>query len=546
MENRYPNLYEVLGLFFCSLLIFTWGMQSQEIIGFDSRFYLFALEMWRHGVSWFPTTYDRAYPDYPAMATVLIYLLAKLVGELNRLVAAIPGAAAAALTVVFTYLIGACHSKRWGAIAVLFLLTTLTFLKSARSLSLDIYPTMIAAACFYLVYSADITNNARRARWVYLLLPLGFAFRGPLGLIIPAGVVCIYYLLDKNITRFLLTGCFALLLLITCGAIHILLAYQTGGEDFVRLMLQMEVMGRINGKHLPAYFYFIDSLTSYALSYPVACLVLLSTGYYYLQHKFLYQQSFLLKLCGWLLVIMIGMSIPSDKKIRYILSMAPAAALIAAYPFAIISQDKLLTQLRAALTKLFFMLPMLLSGACVVAYYYAQTHAIHANIHFLPSFMLLICLTLSAWWVFYSFKYRGRLRELLIMLIATISLIVTYLGWIEPIVIYVDRAHAFVVTMETERLRANAKLAFYLEDPDSLPIKYLINMPNQAQPVFINSEQELMEYHEPAFFVTEALSFEELPAALAQQFELVGKDTLGHASVVVFTNIKSMKGRANG
>ena len=90
MIKLHSRLFEVTGLFFFSLFLFTWGLSSQEVIGFDSRFYLFAQEMSRNGLSWFPTTYDHPYPDYPASAILLIYLLGDLFGTLNKFIAVLP------------------------------------------------------------------------------------------------------------------------------------------------------------------------------------------------------------------------------------------------------------------------------------------------------------------------------------------------------------------------------------------------------------------------------------------------------------------------
>ena len=70
--------FEVLAIFAVSLFIFTWNVSTQEVIGFESRFYLFALEMWRHGLSWFPTTYHKPYPDYPVTSTILPTITARL------------------------------------------------------------------------------------------------------------------------------------------------------------------------------------------------------------------------------------------------------------------------------------------------------------------------------------------------------------------------------------------------------------------------------------------------------------------------------------
>src|SRR5690242_19905786 len=83
---------ESLLLFFSSLILFTWGLHSKEVIGFDSRFYLFAQEMWRYGVSWFPLTYHQPYPDYPASSTFVIYLFACLFGGVTKFSAVLPSA----------------------------------------------------------------------------------------------------------------------------------------------------------------------------------------------------------------------------------------------------------------------------------------------------------------------------------------------------------------------------------------------------------------------------------------------------------------------
>ncbi len=63
MTSKRRALLDAVIIFFTGLLLFTIGLPHQEIIGFESRFYLFALEMWRHGVSGFPTTYQNSYPD---------------------------------------------------------------------------------------------------------------------------------------------------------------------------------------------------------------------------------------------------------------------------------------------------------------------------------------------------------------------------------------------------------------------------------------------------------------------------------------------------
>src|SRR5437899_1651272 len=120
VANRFSKI-DAIWIFLGGLFLFTMGLHHQEIIGFESRFYLFALEMWRHGFTGFPTTYQEPYPDYPVSSTALIYLSAKLFGTLNKWVAVFPSAVASASTLSATYLIGALQERRWGFYSVGFL-----------------------------------------------------------------------------------------------------------------------------------------------------------------------------------------------------------------------------------------------------------------------------------------------------------------------------------------------------------------------------------------------------------------------------------------
>jgi len=404
MLSTHRDFIGIVLLFFVCLILFTYGLSGQEVIGFDSRFYLFAQEMWRNGASWFPTTYDQPYPDYPAASTCLIYLIAHLFGEMNKYVAVLPSAILATLTLIFTYLIGALQHKRWGLYAVFFLLLTATFIKSARSISLDLYPTLITTLCFYLVYSADKKNQPARGAWIYLLFILGFALRGPIGLVVPTGVVCTYYLLDKQIKRFLLVGCIALILLLVCSAAFLTLAYYVGGDTFMQEVLQMEVLGRIDNHFLPRYFYFTNSLNSYALAFPFSILVLL--GVIFSRKGNNDQLTLLIKLIGWAAVILIGMSVPDDKKVRYILPMLPAVALIAAYPWVAPTSQRYFTYLRNITMGIFFILPLFLLCVISLIYFYVNDEALRFHPSYASVVAVLIIMQITNIISYFTVKQR--------------------------------------------------------------------------------------------------------------------------------------------
>lgn len=521
---------EIISLFFISLFVFLWGLSSQEIITFDSRFYLFALEMWRNGPSWFPTTYHEPYPDYPASSTFLIYLIAKVVGGMNKLVAVLPSAIMAALTLTFTYLIGALNNKKWGMYAVCFLLLTFTFLKSARSISLDMYPAFVTAVCFYLVYRADVYKHYSLVKWVYLLFVIGFVFRGPIGLVIPTGVVCTYYLLNGNIKKCLQIGFTSLAVLIISTLLLLALAYHVGGLVFLHDVLRMEVVGRIDNSFLPPYFYFTAGMTNYALSLPLACLVMIGVFFSFIIKEALLHKKFLLQLFGWMLIIMIGMSLPGDKKIRYILPMVPAAALISAYLF-VAQQNKYFKFLRTFFVFLFLCLPSIFLAAL---WFIAHHVKLDVALPYLSTSILLAILQLIA----ISLVFLKQ-HDLYIVLIATVTFVVIDISIIEPIELYVDKTRDFVTMVEQKRLQQHAQLVFFKERPDGTPIKYLIDMPEEDPVLFIDQEEKLLQFKTPAFFITSVSYFDSLSPSIKKQLHVIAQGKIGHVAVIVFEKGKN-------
>lgn len=533
MLTARKDLLTAAVLFLCTLVLFTWGLRTQEIIGFDSRFYLFAQEMLRDGPGLFPTTYHQPYPDYTGASTCLIYLFARLAGGLNKLIAILPTAMLASLTVALTYLIAALRNRRWGLCGVFFLLLTLTFVKSARAMALDMYPAAIAACCFYLLYSADTECKPGRVWWIYPLLLLGFVFRGPIGLVIPAGVICTYYLLSFNIKRLLVAGVLALFILIVACGLLMLAADHAGGPVFVQNVLHMQMLGRMDNHFLPRYFYFTNGMENYALAFPVCWLVLAGLIYYAVVKR---QSSadikLLVQLTGWMLVIVLGMSVPDDKKVRYILAMAPAAALIAAYVFVAPPEQKYFACLRWILLRIFLSLPSVFLLLLLLVYFYADQHGMVLDVNYGVTAAILFGMQLISLLCFY---YRVSQPEF-VLGIAAFSFAMVNIMVIEPVELYIDRARDFVTHIESERQQAHASLVFYKESPDGLTIKYLINMPQTEQPHFIADPKTLENYPEPAFFVTSQDYFDDLPATLSAHFHLIAKGVLGHIPVIVFKN----------
>ncbi|MES2218028.1 MAG: glycosyltransferase family 39 protein [Pseudomonadota bacterium] len=522
------NLLAAFLIFCGGLLLFTIALGHQEIIGFESRFYLFALSMWRHGPSWFPAIGEVPYPDYPATSTLFIYGFAKLIGHLSKWTAVFPSAAAAAITLATTYLIGALQSRLWGWYAVCLLILTNTFLTEARTISPDQYITMVTTLIFYLAASAQLFKKPGRLWFVPLLLLLGFACRGPIGLVIPAGVLCVFYLVDNDYRKFFCAAFSSIILLaMGCGLLY-WLALKAGGTGFAQDVIQGQVAGRLTLSTLPWYFYFTESIGAYAITYPLALLMLIGALY---NLKKIVRQNFLLKLIDWSLVILIGMSIPAGKKIRYVLACAPALALICAYLFAEPQKQKHLLLLRRAAYWFCYFLPMVCFVATLAVEIVGLQQHWHTQILLPAIFALFLVLQWLCW--------LTRTNPAGTMGIAALSFVMAYIFLIEPINLMLNHTHNFVMNVEVMRKHEHAQLGFYQENPDGLPIKYLVNMPAEEMINYLDQPAQLAGINTHAFFIASPENYAKIPQGVLHAMTIVATGNVGHDPVVVFTQRKN-------
>lgn len=525
-QSRYFYFICLLGM----LMLLPWGMQTEEVIGFDSRFYLFAKEMWESGMTWFPTTYHEPYPDYPVTSIILIYVISLFSGGLNKFIAILPTASMAFGTVVVTYLIGRLHDERWGVAAALLLLLTNAFVINARAISLDMGITLITTICFYLIYSAKLKNSNERVKWVYLGYLLGFALRGPIGLVIPTGVVSSVYLLQREYRQFIYHGLLASLLLAICTASLLLMAQQVGGHHFVQAVWRMQIAGRIDNPYLPRYFYLLDSMGSYALAYPLAIAALIAVSIEFIQtRKTSSPMVFLCYLAGWLLVVLLGLTFPDDKKVRYILPAAPAMALIGASIFVAATNQRYLYWLRSIVCFGLFCLPGLLGVGLAMIW--------QLKMNFLPvdiNTPLLLTFFLLLQFVNGFISAQQWPRELAWLSVAVLCFYLLMAWVVEPIHVQTEHSRDFVTQVERWRLHDHARLVFYHESRDSLPIKYLVNMTAADQPVFLSNEQALLAMPAPFYAVTSESYYNNLSTTIKKTFTTTRHGMMGHVAVVVF------------
>ena len=488
-----------LGLGMLALLLFIAGNWHQAIIGFDSRFVVFAQEMLRHGPSFFPTTYGQPYADYLATSTLLTWLLSLPLGQVTSLTAWLPTAIASAVIVTLVYRLTAPYSPRWGLLSVAMLLLSSTFVSETRAVSLDQMLAAVALAVFYLGYAHDHFGAGKRLHWLYLLLIVGFAIRGPIGLVIPTGVLCSYYLINRQWRQLFSFGLLALALLVACVGLLLLLAKLSGGEAFMQDVIRMQFLGRMDGSEGSSgvLYYFTSSLGNYALAYPLALLVLVAVAIGGRRPPDPALQLVLYCAAAGLLV-MLGLSIPQAKKARYVLPMLPMAAIIAAYPFHV-AQGRLFAWLRGLTMAIWVLLPALLAIGLLVARrrFAEQLPPLEFVFIVLGVLQVLAVLALC----------KARWRPLGPALAAVLALWASYGLVVEPLVRNLYDTRTFSLAVKAQIQQAPAPLVLHGLGKDAKAIKFMVNYDCDRVPLFTQQPSDLNALPAPAWLVMSAEDF---------------------------------------
>ena len=509
MNKAHPPLLNAtirlqsLGLGLLALLLFIAGNWHQAIIGFDSRFVVFAQEMLRHGPSFFPTTYGQPYADYLATSTLLTWLLSLPLGQVTSLTAWLPSAVASASIVVLVYRLTAPYSLRWGLLSIAMLLLSSTFISETRAVSLDQMLAAVTLAVFYLGYARDHFSAAKRLHWVFALLMLGFAIRGPIGLVIPTGVLCSYYLINRQWRQLFSFGLLALALLAACIGLLLLLAKLSGGEDFMHDVIRMQFLGRMDGSEGSGgvLYYFTSSIGNYALAYPVALLVLLSVLFDGRRAPDPALKLVLYCAAAGALV-MLGLSVPQAKKARYILPMLPMAAIIAAYPFQV-AQGRLFSGMRGLIRGLWTLLPALLAVGLIAARrrypdLLADLGPIFGALALLQGLALLAL-------------FKARLNSVGPAFVAVVAIWMTYILVVEPLERSLYDTRTFTLAAKAQILQQPAPLVLHALGKDAKAIKFMVNFDCDKVPLFTQLPAELKPVQAPAWLVMSQADFESLP-----------------------------------
>ncbi|MGB5827871.1 MAG: glycosyltransferase family 39 protein [Pseudomonas mandelii] len=497
-----PIRRQSLWLGLLALGLFSAGVYQQAAIGFDSRFVLFAEEMLRHGPTVFPTTYGQPYADYSALSTLFIWVLSLPFGQVNSLSAWLPSAIAGAVIVTLMYRLLAPYSPRWALLSIALMLMTNTFVTEVRAVSQDLMLAALAFAVFYLGYAADHFSAPRRWLLIFALLLLGFAVRGPIGLVVPTGMLCSYWLLNRQWQRLFGFGLTAAVLLAASVGMLLWLAESRGGPLFMQDVVRMQFLGRMDGSEgvSGSLYYFTGSLGNYALAYPLALLVLAAV---WLPHQRQAGPALrLLQYCtAAALIVMVGLSIPQAKKARYLLPMLPMAAIIAAYPFQV-AGGRVFVWLRGLMQGVWLLTPCVLIGVLLYAHrrFPEQLTSITSMLIILAALQVLALATL----------FRPRWRAQNLAFCAVLALWSVYILVFEPVERRLYDTQTFSRAAFALVQNDPAPLVLHGMGKDAKAIKFMVNIDEDLQPLFTESIQELEQLQLPAWLMMDARDYRAL------------------------------------
>ncbi len=494
MDYRNRFRLEAFGVFLFALLLFTLGIWDQQPQGFDGRWALFLEEMFRHGPSLFPTTYGQPYADYPGTATFLSYLCARLFGAPNHLANVLPTALASAGVVAVVYRWLVPSSRQWALLTVLLTLLTTQWLEKSRSVCLD---QMVALLCITSLYLLHSGGRARQLA-VYALFILGFALRGPLGLIEVCGVVCVYWALGRpgeRVRQVLIHGVVGLVLLAVCWWLLVKLARISGGDKFADEVFKMQVGGRLDESGEPFYFYFQLSLYRYFPVVPLALAVMIALRHRWSQ-RFAGDMQTVARLGACGLMILLGLSVPHFKRAYYILPMVPMFAAVAAY--GLLQAQGWLVGVRRCYEGLVVALPALCVVVVLVCWHEWQRHGDWPNVS-LPLLVGLLVLLQAAALI----AWRRAVRLVWLSLVGVVAQWLLLVMVVEPAQDLQFDTRQFVARVETLRAEQPGPLVFINLGRDTWAVRYVMNLDHDEQPVFIsgNELERLAALPRPAWVI---------------------------------------------
>jgi 4-amino-4-deoxy-L-arabinose transferase-like glycosyltransferase len=379
---------------------------------------------------------------------------------------------------------------------------------------------------------------------VFPLFFLGFAIRGPLGLVEVCGVTCTYWALSVTATReqaiarfkpVIGYGVVGLVLLASGWLLLMKLAHIAGGESFAQDVRNMQVGGRLDESGKPFFFYFQLSLYRYFPVVPLALatLIALRQRWNLRAQDAEVQMTIRLGACG--LMILLGLSVPHFKRAYYVLPMVPMFAAVAAY--GLLNAQGWLNRVAKAYLWLVAVLPALGIVIVFVCHHLWHKHGYWPQVSLFLLVGVLVLLQMAALWAWCSSAQRTR-RLLLLSLIALAAQWWLLVKMVEPEQDRQFDTQTFVSQVEALRAENPGTLVFVNLGRDTWAIRYMMNLTHDElpEPLFIGQSDlsKLASLPHPAWVIVARSERDLLDGTPLQGMEPAYSGRLNGNALLVF------------
>ena len=270
--------------------------------------------------------------DKPIFHNWLVALAFVVLG-FTEFAARLPAAVLGSGCVMMTYLLGrAMFHPTVGFLGAAILATSVEFIVLSRSVVHDISLAFFITLALYLFYLGYKNDRHRTGHLILFYIALGFAVlsKGPVGLALPAMIIGLYLIVERNL-KFILKmkiGWGILIFLAVAAPWYILIS-QTN-PDYAGYFIIEQNLGSFlsaDSRHSSPFHYYIPVL--FGGFFPWSCFLPLAL-IYAVRKKFQNLPESVSFAVIWFSVVFIFFSIADSKLATYILPLFPAASLLVA------------------------------------------------------------------------------------------------------------------------------------------------------------------------------------------------------------------------
>ncbi len=357
------------------------------------------------------------YTDKPPLFFWLVSLFSLMLGGVSSFSARIPSVLAGIGTIYLTYMIALRSLGRKTAfLSCLVLSTCYLFFDTARTAQTDMLLTFLIVLSFYLFYLAQGERLLRKRHLVlfYLVLALATLTKGPVGFLIPLGVVLLYLASIGEIKKvkelFPWDGIFLFLFVVVGWIVAATIAGK--GEYSIWATLNRHVVDRFAEglHHHQPFYYFLRTLPIDFLPWTLFFPSAFALSFKRLRSVERKEVGFLL--C-WFFFVFVLFSFSQEKRNLYLLPLFPAASIMVGHLLksVLTGEDQDVPQRFSSMISYFLSGFILVSGfflpfiASMKARYYLYESLILALVIVISGIAIFFLTFKKGWFLGLSFFY---------------------------------------------------------------------------------------------------------------------------------------------